>query len=115
MSHRSVFYDLEMRDVWTGMADTIVLPIAGLGILVMDRAGFEAALSAGRALIPPEAPSLHTKPRSSDAGLLDAEQLEAVTAIPAGGWQRREHGGSRSAKSDAGFGSFSKKSSHARS
>lgn len=69
-----------------GMADTIVLPIAGLGILVMDRATFDAALSAGRALVPSEAPKPRTSTRGSDAQLLDAEQLEAVTAVPATWW-----------------------------
>lgn len=73
------------------MADTIVLPIAGLGILVMDRAEFEAALSAGRALVPAEAPKTRaseprTRARRSESQLLDAEQLEAVTAVPATWW-----------------------------
>jgi len=68
------------------MADTIVLPIAGLGILVMDRAEFEAALSAGRSLVPTEAPKPRARVRRSDAQLLDAEQLEAVTAVPATWW-----------------------------
>lgn len=54
----------------------------------MGRTEFEAALSAGRALVPSEAP---VPPRANsrqapDARLLDAAQLEAVTAIPATWW-----------------------------
>jgi hypothetical protein len=68
------------------MSDTIVLPIAGLGVLVMPRADFEAALSAGRALLTPAPPPAPAAASQSNPRLLDADQIEALTNIPASWW-----------------------------
>jgi hypothetical protein len=54
----------------------------------MARAEFEAALAAGRALMPSSAsaPPASAQTPCSDPQLLDAEQLEAVTGVPATWW-----------------------------
>ncbi len=60
------------------MSDQVLIPVAGLGVLALDREVFDAALAAGRALI--AAPS--ASPSVTDEPLLDAVQLAAALNVP---------------------------------
>lgn len=58
------------------MSDKVLIPLAGIGTLALDREAFEAALAEGAGITAPP-PSA-----GSDEPLMDSEQLAAVLHIP---------------------------------
>jgi excisionase family DNA binding protein len=60
------------------MNDRVILPIAGVGVLALDREVFEAALVAGSELRAANRPAQAVR----DEPLLDADQLAAVLSVP---------------------------------
>jgi hypothetical protein len=60
------------------MNDRVILPIAGIGVLALDREVFEAALVAGSELLAAGRPAQAVR----DEPLLDAEQLATALSVP---------------------------------
>jgi hypothetical protein len=64
------------------MTDRIILPLAGIGTLVLDGDAYRAALAEGAKLTAPESPPSPTSP-----ALVDAEQLGELTNTKASWWE----------------------------
>jgi len=67
------------------MADIVLIPCPGLGTLAMTCDEFNSALAAGRQLGSSNPPPVPCAPNASDE-LVDAQQLEQRTGVPATWW-----------------------------